>query len=148
MPRTDYKAIHDAIKAKIEEYDFQYQFADEWFNLEVSDEIPQGLPGKAFNVQFGNQEEPKHLHDAITTSTQVVVEFILDAVKDNYLKDVGFCQEAVEDLKSLTVSGNDMTVVPPQGHGHERFNRVFVVGDKVILTFDQIFMDIRTFKEG
>ncbi len=147
MMRTDYKAIHDAIREKIEEYDFEYQNAAEWFNLEAGDEIPQGLPGKAFNIQFGDQDSPVIQHDAVTTNTPIIVEFLLDAKKDDYLRHIGFCQEAIESLVYMELDGIDARIVSPQGSGHERFNRTFVVGEKVILTFDSINVDVRTFKQ-
>jgi len=144
MPRTNYKDIHDAIKNKIVEYEFEYRDASQWFNLEAGEEIPQGLPGKAFNIQFGDQN-PTDI-DAKTISTNIIIEFLLDAKKDDYVRHIGFCQEAVEAIENIEIGEIDIRIRPTRGEGLAIFNRIFVVDEKVVLTFDSLAIIMKIFK--
>ncbi len=91
----DYQKLHKEIRAIIEKNGFRYVTADRWFNLEFG-LFPQGLVNDSFSIRLESNEESTSLHDA--NNCNVVVEFILNAKNDLYLKKINDCKQAVASI--------------------------------------------------
>ncbi|HHM02221.1 MAG TPA: hypothetical protein ENJ15_04355 [Caldithrix abyssi] len=125
----DYKKLHKEIRAIIESKGFRYVTADRWFNLEFG-LFPQGLVNDSFSIRLDSNNESTSLHDI--NDTNVVVEFVLNAKNDLYLKKIDDCKQAVASIYGALSSDFALLNLTPK-----EFNTNYLQ-EYVILTFNRI----------
>lgn len=130
----NYKTLHTAIRTTIEASGFRYLPANEWLNFELGI-LPNSLVNNSFTIRFSGDTEDA-FEDADAVVVAVEVEFLLDARKDAYLDKLETCKQSIRSLSDVVPDGLDCIESEPVNH------KVYA-GERVVLTFDQIYFAIR-----
>lgn len=133
MSVINFETIVEAIGTKIETYSsHSFTQVDRVDWLDADGVFPQGLLDNSFSVFIDEASDDEDLINDDSSLLLVNVQFALNGTKDNYLKYLGFCQDAIQTLDSLP------EVAPFQMMKVEPYFACEVVGRFVRVEFENI----------
>lgn len=103
MATINYKTIFDDIVNKIESYpSHSFNNIDRANWVDTEKEVPVSYADGSFCVLFTSVGDDTNLVSDADSMLNVKVEFLLNSHNNNYVQNLGFCQEAVLQLKYIT----------------------------------------------
>lgn len=108
-----YDKLHDKVVDTITSYasaSFEYVNRDRWHD--VNENFPVSNLNR-FTVALNNKREYEESNSADEYILNVSVQFALDSTHDNYLKYIGYAEEAVKLLE--TVDYADLKILQSKG---------------------------------
>jgi len=136
MPITNFQTLHAEIKAILKAGGFKYIPIKKWYSFDLGI-LPTALANDCFTIRFPDMDDSTFESDDWGLLS-VSVEFVLDSQNDLYLKKMDDACTAVVGLRALNsaevVTNTD---IKPNFSSHD-------VLDKILMTFDDIKLDIRS----
>ena len=133
MSVINFETIVTAIAEKIETYSsHSFTKVDRVDWLDADGAFPQGLLDNSFSAFIDESVDDEALINDDSSLLFVNVQFALDGKKDNYLKYLGFCQDAIQTLDTLP------EVAPFQMQKVEPWFACEVVGNFIRVEFENI----------
>lgn len=136
MAVTNFKTLHTAIKTKLVAGGFRYIPIKKWFSFDIGT-FPSALMNDCFTIKFPDLEDSTFESDGWGLLS-VSVEFVLDSKNDLYLEKLDDALTAIVGLRALSSSEYvTKTDIRPNFSSHD-------IVDKILVTFDDIKLDIRS----